>query len=81
MRLYPSDAFLRFATAVLAGDFDLSTVEDVCHTHSPLGALTPEESKEWNAFNEAIPLQECVSEAGHDATEPPEEKRHQFLKR
>ncbi len=27
VRLYPSDGFLRFATTVLAGDFDLAFVE------------------------------------------------------
>jgi len=27
VRLYPSDSFLRFATTILAGDFDLAFVE------------------------------------------------------
>lgn len=34
VRLYPSDAFLRFATTVFAGDFDLGLVEDSSHEFS-----------------------------------------------
>ena len=34
VRLYPSDAFLRFATTVFAGDFDLELVHDSSHVHS-----------------------------------------------
>jgi hypothetical protein len=33
--LYPSDAFLRFAATVLAGNFDLSTVDETSHKKSP----------------------------------------------
>lgn len=31
VRLYPSDAFLRFAAAVLAGNFDLGTIKETGH--------------------------------------------------
>lgn len=33
MRLYPSNAFLRLATAVLAGKFDLGTIKETNHKH------------------------------------------------